>query len=327
MVLIWRGVGILVPIIFVACGFLVRLFVKDDHLGNPVFLAWTCLAAAVICLPLGLMTWKGSIKEKVDIAGNVRRIRKRHDFFYIPIIFWALIMGAGSVIAFTQTGKSRNTTTSAVTTPEEIEKEIPLRTINLYNPTADTLEYYIGDDEGIFSSVIIEPWATQYMEMSKESYFFGAYNRSTRNAVLAIPAAKMTGDKEKSVASPGTEYTHRRILPPATPDTSDYDELWIMLDAEYGMAILDVTDVYEKPLRSIRWKEKILTTYAPQEDIIAPVIKTPAGENHVEVIPPNTYLPAPEEKKGRVYILLPYTDMSDLTEKNIISEVERLIRE
>ena len=100
-----------------------------------------------------------------------------------------------------------------------------------------------------------------------------------------------------------------------------------MLDENYGMAVLDVTEIYEKDIRSIRWKEKLLATYLPEGDIIAPVIKTPKDESRVEVIPPNTYLPTPEERTGRVYILLPYADISELTEKYIISEVERLIPE
>ena len=52
MVIIYRGLGILVPIVLFIVGWIVSFWYKDTRIGNPDFMGWTLFYTAIVCLLL-----------------------------------------------------------------------------------------------------------------------------------------------------------------------------------------------------------------------------------------------------------------------------------
>lgn len=96
MTIVWRGAGILVPIAFVASIATMNSWYKGTSAGDAP-IAWALFWAALICLPLGLLTLPG---KKTDPDTGVKVARRKHDFFFIPIIVWGLLFVGGSIYFF-----------------------------------------------------------------------------------------------------------------------------------------------------------------------------------------------------------------------------------
>ena len=93
MTIVWRGAGILVPILFVGSGLLMSIWYDNPTLGNGPYLAWTSMISGILCLLLGLATLPGKTTD--EETGQVVS-KKKHDFFFLPIIVWAiLLLGLG----------------------------------------------------------------------------------------------------------------------------------------------------------------------------------------------------------------------------------------
>ena len=88
MTLIWRGAGILVPIITLAAAIIISKNVEDTYKGMGI-----CgLIAGGILLAIGLITLPG--KKTDPTTGEVTQKRK-HDFFFLPIIVWGVLLLLG----------------------------------------------------------------------------------------------------------------------------------------------------------------------------------------------------------------------------------------
>ncbi len=90
MVFIWRGIGIVVPIIIFIVGWFVSLFFEDTRLGNGSFMGWVFFYSAIVFLIIGLLMLK--IKKQKKTEGTESWTLRKHDFFFIPILFWAPIL-------------------------------------------------------------------------------------------------------------------------------------------------------------------------------------------------------------------------------------------
>jgi len=89
--MIWRGAGIAVPIIFFICGWIVSYWFEDTRLGNPDFMGWTSFYAGIVTLLAGVVILgMGSEPKKLE-PGEVP-VRVRHDFFWIPVLIWGVIL-------------------------------------------------------------------------------------------------------------------------------------------------------------------------------------------------------------------------------------------
>jgi hypothetical protein len=106
MVLIWRGLGILIPVIYglsyLAVSYVIATFDLDVDIdiANSKFLwCWALVG--------GVLTWffgKDLNSPKTDEAGNP--VRKRHDLFFIPVQYWAFVV-AGFVLFLQLTALKR----------------------------------------------------------------------------------------------------------------------------------------------------------------------------------------------------------------------------
>ncbi|MBL4686696.1 MAG: hypothetical protein JKY37_19015 [Nannocystaceae bacterium] len=92
MVFIWRGLGLGVLLALAAVGFSLAYFVYDDPtLGNLGWIGWTCVITAGVSVLVALATLGG--KEKGGWA--------KHSVFFVPVVFWPLILGAVGAWALT----------------------------------------------------------------------------------------------------------------------------------------------------------------------------------------------------------------------------------
>lgn len=90
MVFIWRGLGLGVLLGAAAVGFSLAYFVYDDPtLGNLSWLGWTCIGTAVISLLVAL----------ASLGGDEKGGWMKHHVFFIPVVFWPLILGGGGAWA------------------------------------------------------------------------------------------------------------------------------------------------------------------------------------------------------------------------------------
>jgi hypothetical protein len=103
--IIWRGFGILVVVIAGAALVLTQL------LGNALFGSGTyeghsgplgtlaLLLAAAIVWPLGRALNRRGARTLVDPATGQRVVlRPNHSLFFLPMEYWAPILGAGAVV-------------------------------------------------------------------------------------------------------------------------------------------------------------------------------------------------------------------------------------
>lgn len=88
--LIWKGGGIIVPILILLSGWISSYWFEDTRLGNAPFIGLTFLIA---CLPV-LLIGLGLNAPSEDENGNM--VKKGHSFFFIPVYIWGIILtGAG----------------------------------------------------------------------------------------------------------------------------------------------------------------------------------------------------------------------------------------
>jgi hypothetical protein len=101
--IIWSGLGFLVPGISFACFLLMELAMTSifndakyytEH-GWPKLLA--CLMAAGLVGVVGL--WLSQGRTYVDKTGQKVTIRRSHSFFFIPVLYWAPLIAVLGLVA------------------------------------------------------------------------------------------------------------------------------------------------------------------------------------------------------------------------------------
>jgi len=106
MIIIWRGFGFLVAVIAFGCSLVGNLIANAiageryfDHHKWP--LGVSLLVAAAICWFLGDYLRKRPGRVVIDKqTGKEFTLRKTHSLFFIPMHWWAPILGGCALIAF-----------------------------------------------------------------------------------------------------------------------------------------------------------------------------------------------------------------------------------
>jgi flagellar basal body-associated protein FliL len=318
MVLIYRGMGIIVPIVFFITGWIVSFWFKDTRLGNPDFVGWTSFYTAIVCFFLGIGTL-GSIDEK-DHYGNPLP-KKKHDFFFIPIIIWALILGGLSAYLLLSGGKKE----------EAVKEELPVAmapVIHFYNPTGDTLDYLIYTKDGVSDQQALEPFSTAKINAPDKSYVLGALNTSGE-ATMTLPYYEEYDAKLYEKVKEENRTIEQRLIRSLSKQPNDYEDNWFLLDGSYDMILVDVSEIYEGTIKKekiakIDWMKKIKSRHPGSELIelsIAP--STPNGS--VYVSDPDTYLPVSNPKDRSVYMILTFGTHEEVTNEVIKESIERVV--
>ncbi len=96
MIILWRGLGILVPIIVIAV-FVGLPMAADSVLarsplsGSGMMLVSTTVSAVLIILLGYWVNYKTRVVETDSHSGDVVK-SPAHTFFFIPVEYWALIL-------------------------------------------------------------------------------------------------------------------------------------------------------------------------------------------------------------------------------------------
>jgi hypothetical protein len=97
--IIWSGLGFVVPIIPIAC-FFVTQFALTSIFNDATYYSqhsWPKLMVWLMAVgTVGLVGWllsRGSVFTD-KTTGEAVTIRRSHTFFFIPVIYWAPIVAA-----------------------------------------------------------------------------------------------------------------------------------------------------------------------------------------------------------------------------------------
>lgn len=306
MVFIWRGIGFLVPVIFILVGWIVSFWFDgaSTKIMNADYLSWTSLFTAILLLLLGFMTHNN---HKGTDDSQEKPKSKRAHFFYIPILYWGVIFGLVSIYCFAFAGKE-----SSPETVETIIEEPVTRIVNFYNPGDDTLTYIVADEtgEGLISRETVYPGQYLSLELDMKSYLFSAYDQNQETTLL-LPDKEYANDTSKYLLLEDDKgQFYQRILYPATAAEDDYDEAWLVLDGKHNLILVDVTDLCSGKIKtddidSYEWTDDIYDIYDAR-DLIEPLNKKVFRGKTIRVLVPGEYLPENLEENELVYMLIPF---------------------
>jgi hypothetical protein len=320
MVIIYRGLGVLVPIVLFISGWIVSFWYKDTRIGNPDFMGWTLFYTAIVSLLLGFATF-GAGEEQT--AANGQRIpKKRAHFFFIPIIFWGPIFGGISAFLLLSSGKkAENKSEEAV-----VVSTVPV--IHFYNPTTDTLDYLIYTKDGLSEQQALDPFTTVEVEAPGKSYVLGALNRSGE-ATMTLPYYEEYDAKLYETVKEGDKSVDQRLIRPLSKQPNDYEDNWMLLDGSYDLMVVDVTELYDGTIKKEKaakmdWMKKIKSRHSGSE-LIELSIAPSTAKGSVYVSAPNTYLPVSNEKDCSVYMIITFDSKEEVTSDFIKGSVERVI--
>lgn len=304
--------GIAVPIVFFITGLLVSWISGDDdaRLGNPTFIGWTSLFSGIVILLLGLALLGGSEDE------NGNKVRKKHDFFWIPVFVWGVVLLGLSIYLLVIKGKESTKETSTVSSSDNTNTEkakLPTtRIVNFFNPTKDTLSFVIADDtkDGLIERDKVAPQSFVQRTLEKGTYLFVGFN-SKKETTLALPDLEFAGDKKKYRMHEDEKGTfYQRIVNPATKQADDYDEAWLSLDGKSNLLVVNVTtacapEVTEGAVKNAEWEGSIQEE-ADARDMMEPLyMKFLPGET-IRVVAPGEPLPTEVAANEVIYLLVPH---------------------
>lgn len=331
IIFIWRGIGLIVPIGLVGIGYICSLFYEDKRLGNTDLLGWTLFYSCILFLLIGLAVGLPSEEEKE--MGKKFKL-KNHSFFYIPILIWGIISMVFSIYFL------------LIYNPNAVDASIDLQTdlngtnteetktaMHFYNPTEDSLIYYVYDEYGTDEAVKIAGFTSEVFYTSGEkdqANYIGATTLDETFTLNILPDDLKKYDPSKFVKinEKGKEYFLRKIKSPSAA-TNDVDDIWVLLDDNYHLALVDVSDLYfsrkinRNKISKINWNSKVKEKYNGN-DIIEVKVKHPKKTGKIEMIGPNFTFPVSVEGDTKVYFLVDYLNESDLTNEYINKEITRL---
>lgn len=330
MVIIWKGFGLIVPIALVGIGYLTSLFYDDKRLGNTDLLGWTFLWSSIIFLIVGI----GFSSVGEDEKEVKHKPLWQHTFFFIPILFWGIILLAFSVyfLLIYNPNKVDSPLNSGDLAPYE-QIEVEGTTVHFYNPTGDTMIYYFSDQYENNNKVKLAGYETDYQVGSgqeDQANLIGAMTLDGVTKLMIVPEDQKKYDKNKFIVvkENGKDVLLRKIELP-TKETNDYDDVWVLLDKEFSLALIDVTSLYKngkinsEVIKQTNWNAKIVEKHSGN-DIIKLNVSHPNKNGTLKVIEPNTVFPEEIDGSTKVYFLAEYLDENDLTNDYLIGEIIRL---
>ena len=330
MVIIWKGLGIIVPILLVGIGYLVSLFYEDKTLGNMNLLGWSLFSSSIVFILIGYFIARPSEEERNETGKKLTLWR--HTFFFLPILFWGIIFLILSIyLLFIYNPNSADTFDKDLTNVEESDAEV--NTIHFYNPTGDTLKYVFADLYANDETIPLERYTSEIQYTSGESdqsYFFASYNLEDELIMFIQPKDLKNYDKNKfkKMKLDGDDYYLRKIKKP-TIETNDVDDVWVLLDSQFKLALIDVTHLYKNGklnkqlITKVNWLEKIKQKYTG-DDIIEVGLVHPKKDGTIEMISPNVVFPEEISETTKIYFLMDYLNEKDLNNKFITDEIARI---
>jgi len=299
MVIVWRGAGLIVPGTFLICGWIVSYFYTDTRLGNPSFIGWTFFYTGLALLLPGIAMF-GTKNED----GTPRR---KHDFFFIPVIFWSFLLLIGSTVILLSRSSSGDDNSAAVMS-DTTQVVMEDRVINVLNTSDDTLKFVIGGEEGVIKRIVLEPHSWEDYEVQPGAYLFSGYNMDN-DVTLSLPDSFYMNDRSRYVVKKdGDGKYYARLLNEPTPSKMDYDDAWFIVDGTRDMMVVEVTPLCatrmtKKDVEQLDWTQYLDKVYDGR-DMIEPQINPERKGEVITVLEPGESLPATIKTNERVYALI-----------------------
>lgn len=282
MILVWRGLGILVPIVFFICAWLVHYFFDDTHFANPSYSGWVCFYASIVLLLPGLGAFFGGPDED--------GVKRKHDFFFIPILFWAIGLGVLSGYLLLGTGSDSDDLSADDLKNEMMQDDqskIEYRTVNFLNSSDDSLEISYTDKDGKSESFVVSPKSWSSHDLEPQAYTFDCFDMNSHLV---------------------SNFPFKSKIDKPTPTDVDYDAAWIQVDGgTHTLVMIDVTEMIPadykfSDLDKTDWTKRMVAAY-DATDVMEPVLPDSASI-FARVLEPGDLLPAAEDVRGEVYALI-----------------------
>ena len=303
MVFIWRGSGITVPIFLFISGWIMSFWYPDTRLGNYPFVGWSMLWAGILLTLQGAAVWGGGTPDPE--TGEVP-LRRGHDFFWIPVLFWGIGFIGLSIWLINKEPKESFYTSPDYeqiieNLPGSEEEEEEIRRVNFYNPFQDTIyiELYEAKTKDRIIGFDVPPSDWRYNDLDLGRY----------DVVLGDETRRITVGKSEN------RYV------------DDYDEAWYIMGGAADLLLVDVTDacdgeITRGDIRDIDWTEQISEHY-DGDDLIVPLAKsTPRKQKFIYRI--EEKLPLEHKKKEAVYALILIGDDVEPSDEYLDEKVIRL---
>ncbi|HTF05144.1 MAG TPA: hypothetical protein VK826_14045 [Bacteroidia bacterium] len=313
MVFVWRGFGLIVPIFFFICAWIVSLFYDDTRLGNASFMGWSCFYASMALLLPGLGLWGGTEEEDGT--------RKKHDFFFLPVAIWAVGLGIlSAVVLFSRDDVPEENVVAGKA--DSVKEEVLLsRTLNILNSSDDTLYCSISNEKGMAKSIMVEPHIWEERTLDEGSYLFYCMDRNDE-IVFRLPNEEIVKQSGKCVSVKGKDGMYsQRIFGPPTESKSDYDDVWLVLDGSRDIMQIDVTELCtgtrtSAEVKKMDWKANLDTVY-DGSDLIEPDLWPYKNGGKVTVLEPGDDLPKTIARGERVWLLISVPKDKEITSEYI----------
>lgn len=299
MVFIWRGAGIIVPIIVLIAGWIVSYWFEDTRLGNNVYLGWTFFWASIPLLLLGL-AFLGM--NATDPETGEKPQKSHHDFFFIPVWIWAVALLGFGIYWINKEPRSGYNYSSEVTVDDEdddyVASEYYAMRVNFFNTLDDSTHLVVEDvtTEEI-ANTDIAAYSVKYLDLDKGSF--------------------------KIIQGGGSKW----IDVPGSLDNDDYQEAWFALGEPMDLIVVEVTNVCNDTvtrtdITDINWEELVLTRMRCN-DLMYYTIRSEKG-TRITMIDPYRNLPLEHAESEKVYALIPIEPKKPTSEEFLDQAIEEV---
>ncbi|MBD3638832.1 MAG: hypothetical protein HUJ25_15875 [Crocinitomicaceae bacterium] len=299
MVLIWKGAGILVPILWFICGWITSYWFEDTRLGNGAFMGWTLLWSSIPVLLLALLLRSMGKQEQSLEPGEIPQ-KKRHEFFWLPVWVWGAGFLIGGLFLILTSPDETESEEETVSNEElELERLVGEKTVNFWNPTDETIAMtctYVEDGEVRLSDSIPAKYV-HYATLDADKYYV---NFEQHEIEITVHGEQVT-------------------------DTNSYDQGWFILDPNIDLLLVDVSEVcnakiVRDEIRAIDWTKKVRERYEGGQ-LIEPRLDASTKNIKYRVMDPGFTLPLKKGTNETVFSLIPIDRRSEATDVYLDSMV------
>lgn len=322
--IVWRGSGILVLIYFFLSAWICSYWFDDTRFGNSAYLGWTLFYAALATTLHALGIYVSRKGHDVNDPEPPKPMMHSHLFF-IPVVFWPLILGGLSAKFLFAGSPSDSEFRSDVPVQTIPEEKVLVRTINFLNTSEDTMYYEIGGPGGAYEYENIEPRTYISRTIDPGKYYINGYN-ADGEMVFSFPSEKLSKDRKKYTKAKDRDgnIVPHRVIGDGTESEKDYDDIWVVLNGERDMLMVEVTslcnDSLSKEMVNATDWTKLATTY-DGTDLIEPLYETDPGKGTFTVLATGEDIPQSHKKSERVFALFSMERGAALTNEYLAKRV------
>lgn len=323
--IVWRGSGILVLIYVFLSAWLCSYWFDGDHtLKNSAYIGWTLFWAAIVVTLHALIIIVSRYGHDENDPEPPKPVMNSHLFF-IPVIFWPLILGALSAKMIFSGSDSDRSDIDPAFLAQPPEQKILKRTIYFLNPTEDTMYYEISSPGGAYEYESISPRSYIDKTLDPGKYYINGID-AAGNIVYTFPSGNITKDKSRTVIakSHDDENVYHRIIDDGTETEKDCDDIWVVLNGERDMMVIDITSICNDSITKADIENTDWTTRMHSykgTDIIEPLYGEDPGKSTYTVLATGDDFPTKKGKNERVFAMFSFERGTELNNGYLVKRI------